>query len=101
VPWAAGAVTAYFACGRARADSYFVEALEQHGELPMPLARSTTLTDYGVFLSRGGDRVRARALLGQAVQIAETCGAGWHARRARAEWRRAGGRTRTRKAHTS
>ncbi|HEX6401630.1 MAG TPA: hypothetical protein VF003_00440 [Pseudonocardiaceae bacterium] len=62
---------------------------------------STTLTDYGVFLSRGGDRDRARALPGQAVQIAETCGAGWHARRARAEWRRAGGRTRTRKAHTS
>jgi tetratricopeptide (TPR) repeat protein len=86
---------------RVLADRYFAQALELHHELPMPLARSTTLTDYGVFLSRGGDRVRARALLGQAVQIAETCDAGWHARRARAEWRRAGGRTRTRKAHQS
>lgn len=84
---------------RARADSGFVEALELHDELPMPLARTTTLTDYGVFLSRGGDRLRARAVLGQAAQIAEICGAGWHARRARAEWRRAGGRTRNREAY--
>jgi len=66
----------------------------------MPLARCTTLTDYGAFLSRGGDSVRARAALREAVRIAETCGAGWHARRARAEWRRAGGRARTPKGHS-
>ena len=36
----------------------------------------------------------------EAARIAETCGAGWHAQRARAEWRRAGGRARARKAHS-
>jgi hypothetical protein len=84
---------------RVLADSYFRRALELQEDLPMPLARCTTLTDYGAFLTCGGDRVRARTLLGQAVQLAETCGAGWHARRARAEYRRAGGRTRARRAH--
>jgi tetratricopeptide (TPR) repeat protein len=85
---------------RTRADSYFVQALKLHDELPMPLARCTTLTDYGAFLSRGGDSLRARAALREAARIAETCGAGWHAQRARAEWRRAGGRARARKAHS-
>jgi tetratricopeptide (TPR) repeat protein len=70
---------------RALADSYFRQALELHDDLPMPLARTTTLTDYGAFLNRGGDNVRARAVLGEAVHIAETCGAGWHAKRARAQ----------------
>jgi DNA-binding NarL/FixJ family response regulator len=41
--------------------------------------------------------VRARVLLAEALNIAESCGAGWHATRARTEWRRAGGRTRGRK----
>jgi tetratricopeptide (TPR) repeat protein len=84
---------------RARADSYFVQALELHHQLPMPLARSTTLTDYGAFLSRGGDSARARTVLSEAVHIAEACGAAWHAQRARAEWRGAGGHTRSRSAH--
>ncbi|MGH3701965.1 MAG: ATP-binding protein [Pseudonocardiaceae bacterium] len=83
---------------RALAETYFSRALKLHDELPMPLARARTLTDYGAFVTRGGDDIaRARVLLAEAVQIAEECGAGWHANRARAEWRRAGGRTRSRK----
>jgi DNA-binding CsgD family transcriptional regulator len=47
--------------------------------------------------ARGGETARARMLLAEALHIAEECGAGWHANRARTQWRRAGGRTRTRK----
>ncbi|HET9118368.1 MAG TPA: hypothetical protein VFN75_09930, partial [Pseudonocardiaceae bacterium] len=83
-----------------QAESYFIQALELHRELPMPLARASTLTDYGAFLARRGERAPARARLGEAVHIAESCGARWHAGRARAGWRRAGGRTRTHKVGT-
>ena len=82
---------------RARADSYFIQALELHDQLTTPLARSTTLTDYGAFVRRSGNSLRARTLLDEALHIAESCGAGWHAHRAWTEWRRAGGRTRARK----
>jgi DNA-binding CsgD family transcriptional regulator/Tfp pilus assembly protein PilF len=80
---------------RVKADEFFAQALKEHAELPMPLTRSQVLTDYGAFLTRAGDTVRARPLLAEALHIAEACGAGWHASRARAEWRRAGGRTGT------
>jgi DNA-binding NarL/FixJ family response regulator len=63
----------------------------------MLLARTQTLTDYGAFLTRGSEIARARVLLAEALHIAEECGAQWHAHRARVEWRRAGGRARTRK----
>jgi len=82
---------------RAFAEDYFTQAVGLHDELPMPLSRAQTLTDYGAFLSRGGEIARARVLLAEALHIAEECGAGWHASRARVEWRRAGGRTRARK----
>ncbi len=82
---------------RAQADECFAQALELHAGLPMQLARSQLLTDYGAFLTRAGEAPRARVLLAEALHIAESCGAGWHAGRARAEWRRAGGRTGTRK----
>lgn len=62
----------------------------------MPLARVQALTAYGAFLRRRGATSRARPLLAEAVRIAETCGAEWHANGARAEWRRAGGRRRAR-----
>ncbi|MGH3999332.1 MAG: hypothetical protein ACRDTJ_17970, partial [Pseudonocardiaceae bacterium] len=77
---------------RALAENYFSQALDLYDELPMPLARAQTLTDYGAFLTRGGDVARARVLLAEALRLAEACGAGWHTNRARAEWRRAGGR---------
>jgi tetratricopeptide (TPR) repeat protein len=82
---------------RALAETYFTQALDLYDGLPMPLARTQTLTDYGAFLTRGGEIARARVLLAEALHVAEACGAGWHANRARAEWRRAGGRTRSRK----
>lgn len=91
------AALAEHAGDRALAESYFTQALDCYDELPMPLARAQTLTDYGAFLTRGGEIARARVLLAEALHIAEAYGAGWHAGRARAEWRRAGGRTRTRK----
>jgi hypothetical protein len=49
----------------------------------MPLVRSRTLADYGAFLTRGGEAARARALLAEALHLAETCGADWQANRAR------------------
>lgn len=82
---------------RALAETYFIQALDLYDNLPMPLSWARTLTDYGAFLTRGAEIVRARVLLAEALHIAEECGAGWHANRARVEWRRAGGRTRTRK----
>ncbi|MDT5203065.1 MAG: hypothetical protein QOH34_4587, partial [Mycobacterium sp.] len=91
------ATLAEHAGDRALAENYFTQALDLHAELPMPLARSRTLTDYGAFLTRGGEIARARVLLAEALHIAEECGAGWYANRARVEWRRAGGRTRTHK----
>lgn len=91
------AALAEHAGDRALAETHFTHALDLHAELPMPLARSQTLTDYGAFLTRGAELTRARELLAEALRIAEECGAGWHAHRARVEWRRAGGRTRTRK----
>ncbi|HSZ28186.1 MAG TPA: LuxR C-terminal-related transcriptional regulator, partial [Pseudonocardiaceae bacterium] len=91
------AALAEHAGDRTLAETYFTQALDLFDELPMPLARAQTLTDYGAFLTRGGDVARARVLLAEALHLAEECGAGWHANRARAEWRRAGGRTRTRR----
>lgn len=77
------------------ADHHLVEAIGLHDTMTMPLSRSETLTAYGSFLCRHGDPRRARPLLAEARQIAEDCGAAWHAERARTEWRRAGGRSGT------
>jgi DNA-binding NarL/FixJ family response regulator len=52
------------------------------------------LTEFGGFLVRRGDFTRARQVLGEAVHLGEEHGAHWHAARARAVWRRAGGRAR-------
>ena len=82
---------------RALAENYFTQALDLCNELPMPLVRARILIDYGAFSTRGGEVARARSLLAEALQIADACGAGWHADCARTEWRRAGGRTRSRK----
>src|SRR5215467_6257864 len=73
----------------------YAEALALQEEMPIPLARAQVLTDYGAFLCRHGDTRPARPLLAEALRLAEQCGAGWHAGRARVEWRRAGGRTGT------
>ncbi len=73
----------------------YAEALALQEEMPIQLARAQVLTDYGAFLYRQGDARQARQALAEALRLAESCGAGWHAERARVEWRRAGGRTGT------
>jgi DNA-binding CsgD family transcriptional regulator len=73
----------------------YAEALALQEEMPIPLARAQVLTDYGAFLYRQRDTRPARQALAEALRLAERCGAGWHAERARVEWRRAGGRTGT------
>ncbi|MBO0713869.1 MAG: AAA family ATPase [Acidimicrobiales bacterium] len=75
------------------ADAGFARAVELHHPA-MPVARAEALTDYGSFLLRRGQPARARPVLAEAVQLAEGCGAAWHAERARVAWRRAGGRSR-------
>jgi DNA-binding CsgD family transcriptional regulator len=75
------------------AEAGFARAAATHHPA-MPLARAESLTDFGTFLIRRNQPARARPLLGEAVQLAEECGAAWHAQRARVAWRRAGGRAR-------
>ena len=74
---------------------HYTEALALQDEMPIPLTRAQVLTGYGAFLHRQGDASQARPVLAEALRLAEGCGAGWHAERARVEWRRAGGRTGT------
>lgn len=90
------AALAEYTGDRGAAETSFAQALELHDELPMPLARAQTLTNYGAFLARADEKALGRELLAEALHVAESCGAGWHAHRARVEWRRAGGRTRSR-----
>jgi DNA-binding NarL/FixJ family response regulator len=71
----------------------YAEALALMRQSAIPLATAGLLTDYGAFLNRQGDVRQARHVLGEALRTAEHCGAGWHAERARVEWRRAGGRS--------
>jgi DNA-binding CsgD family transcriptional regulator len=73
----------------------YAEALALQEQMPIPLAKAQVLTDYGAFLCRHGDARPARPVLAEALRLAEQCGAGWHAGRARVEWRRAGGRAGT------
>lgn len=75
-----------------QARARYGEALAIARDMPIPLARSQLLTDYGRFLYRHGEVRPARQTLAEALRLAETCGAAWHAEQARVEWRRAGGR---------
>jgi DNA-binding NarL/FixJ family response regulator len=75
------------------AEVAFAQAVSRHNPA-MPLARAEALSDYGALLIRRNRRARARPLLAEAVELAEACGATWHAERARVAWRRAGGRSR-------
>jgi DNA-binding NarL/FixJ family response regulator len=77
-----------------RAEQHYMRAVALQEDMSLPLTRAETLTQCGAFLVRRGDSARARGLLGEALQLAEQHGAEWHAARARAEWRRAGGRAR-------
>jgi DNA-binding CsgD family transcriptional regulator len=75
------------------AEDGLARAVTLHDEA-MPLARAEAMTDHGAFLLRVGQPARARPVLAEALRLAEGCGAGWHAERARVAWRRAGGRAR-------
>jgi hypothetical protein len=76
------------------ARDHFREALALADQTQMPLIKAQTLTSYGVFLCRRGDRCSALPAA-EALRIADGCGAVWHAERARVEWRRAGDRSGT------
>jgi DNA-binding CsgD family transcriptional regulator len=88
------AALAEHACDVERAERHYLEAVTLQSAMQLPLARAETLTAFGAFLIRRGDFARARQVLSDAMQLAEERGAQWHAARARAEWRRAGGRAR-------
>jgi len=75
-----------------QARSCYGEALAVARDMPIPLARSQLLTEHGRFLYRHGEVRHARQTLAEALRLAETCGAAWHAEQARVAYRRAGGR---------
>jgi DNA-binding CsgD family transcriptional regulator len=76
------------------AETHFRAALALHEEVELPLEKVETLLTYGGFLRRTGQPVRARPLLAEALQLAESAGAGWLAGQAREELKVAGGRRR-------
>jgi DNA-binding CsgD family transcriptional regulator/tetratricopeptide (TPR) repeat protein len=77
-----------------QAEHDYLQAVMLQSAMPLPLARAETLTEFGAFLVRSGNVTRARQVLADAMHLGEEHGARWHAARARAEWRRAGGRAR-------
>jgi DNA-binding CsgD family transcriptional regulator len=81
---------------RERAEAEFAVALSLHDHVGLPLERVETLLDWGAFLRRGGQLVRSRPVLAQALAAAEACGSPWLAARARTEHGLAGGRRRRR-----
>jgi DNA-binding CsgD family transcriptional regulator len=67
-------------------------ALEHHERFPVPIERGRTLLALGSALRRSGQRRRARATLGEALELFTGIGARVWADRARAELGRLGGR---------
>jgi len=80
-----------------RAEEEFAVALRQHEDVGLPIERVETLLDWGSYLRRGRQLVRARPVLAEALAEAEAHGAAWLAARARTELGRAGGRRRHRR----
>jgi DNA-binding CsgD family transcriptional regulator/exonuclease VII small subunit len=78
-----------------QAEAWLETALNHHEEADLPLERVLTLLDWGRFLRRTGQLVRARRRLSDALRAAEDRGAGWLAAQAHEELRVAGGRRRT------
>ncbi|HEU0316119.1 MAG TPA: helix-turn-helix transcriptional regulator [Solirubrobacteraceae bacterium] len=68
-----------------------------HEGLALPLERIETLLEWGAFLRRRGQLLRARPVLGEALAAAEVHGADWYSDVARAELGLAGGRRRRRR----
>jgi DNA-binding CsgD family transcriptional regulator len=77
-----------------RAERLYTEAASLQASMQLPLRRAETLTEFGAFLVRHAEHARARPPLAEALRLAEAAGGRWHVDRARAAWRRAGGRER-------
>ena len=75
------------------------ESVEVLRESPALLERAKSVTELGAALRRAGQRVAARALLAEALDLAADCGARPLAARARAELTAAGGRPRRERRH--
>jgi DNA-binding CsgD family transcriptional regulator len=79
---------------RAGAENGFAEGVELI-DPASPVSRAEALIEQGGFILRQAEPSRARPIFAEALQLAESCGAAWHAEQARVGWRRAGGRART------
>jgi len=77
-----------------RAEDGFAQAVELNNPAS-PVSRAEALIEQGGFFLRQAQPARARPVLAEALQLAERCGAAWHAEQARVGWRRAGGRARS------
>jgi DNA-binding CsgD family transcriptional regulator len=78
------------------AEAEFRLALSLHEGTEQSIEEAETLLEYGAFLRRAGQPVRARPLLARALELAEASGATWIAGYVRAELAVAGGRRRRR-----
>jgi DNA-binding CsgD family transcriptional regulator len=74
------------------AEAHYGVALSLHEEVELPLEYVETLLGYGAFLRRRGRLIQARAVLAEALGLAEGYGAGRLTGRARDELVVAGGR---------
>jgi ATP/maltotriose-dependent transcriptional regulator MalT len=88
------ALLAEAAGDQAAADGLFQQAMAMHDEVDLPLEWLQTQLEYGRFLRRSGQLLRARPLLAKAAELAESTGALWLAGQANDELRVAGGRRR-------
>jgi DNA-binding CsgD family transcriptional regulator len=86
---------------RTLADELFRQAMQCQRQVDIPLQQIQTLLEYGRFLRRSGQPLRARPLLAEAVDLGESSGADWLAEQARQELRAAGGRRRRKNADPS
>jgi DNA-binding CsgD family transcriptional regulator len=77
-----------------RAEEAHREALELLDAVELPLERVEALTAYGAFLRRSRRGGRARRLLGDAIELADACGAALLARAAGEELALVSGRAR-------
>jgi DNA-binding CsgD family transcriptional regulator len=95
-----GARLAEHAGDRGGADTSFRAAVALHDLVELPLEKVETLIEYGAFLRRAGQPVRARPVLAEALTLAEGIGSRWLARHALEELRIVGGRRRRRTGET-
>jgi DNA-binding CsgD family transcriptional regulator len=78
------------------AERHYLDALEIHRDAELPMERTSTLLAYGDMLRRNGEPARARRILVEALDVAETTGAPALARYAREGLASSGGRRRRR-----